>query len=67
MRFLTKDVEKRMRTLEKQHQALAAEMASVDPSDHHGLADIGGRLAVVDGELAAAEDEWLALAEEAEA
>ncbi|MBK6857121.1 MAG: ABC-F family ATP-binding cassette domain-containing protein [Microthrixaceae bacterium] len=67
LRFLTKDVEKRMRTLEKQHQALAAEMASVDPSDHHGLADIGGRLAVVDGELAAAEDEWLALAEEAEA
>ena len=66
LRFLTKEVEKRMRKLEKQREALVVELAAVDPTDHVALAEVGHRLAEVDAAHTAAEDEWLALAEEAE-
>jgi len=66
LRFLTKDVEKRMRSLERRRETLTVELAAADPSDHLALAEAGRQLAEVDAELAAAEDEWLALAEEAE-
>jgi hypothetical protein len=55
-----------MRKLEKQREALVVELAAVDPTDHVALAEVGHRLAEVDAAHTAAEDEWLALAEEAE-
>ncbi len=67
LRFLIRDVEKRLRKLEKQHATISAELEAVDPTDHVALAECGQRLAAVDAELRAAEDEWLTLGEEAEA
>ena len=55
-----------MRSLERRRETLTVELAAADPSDHLALAEAGRQLAEVDAELAAAEDEWLALAEEAE-
>jgi ABC transport system ATP-binding/permease protein len=56
------DVEK----LREQQSTLAAELATV--SDNHArLAEVGERLSAVGAELDAAEEAWLALAEEAEA
>jgi hypothetical protein len=55
-----------VRRLHERHSALEAELASVQ-GDHVALARVGEDLSAVAGELAAAEESWLALAEEAEA
>ena len=54
-----------MRRLRERQAALEAELAGAR-GDHVALASVGEELAVVNGELAAAEERWLALAEEAE-
>ncbi|MBX3285998.1 MAG: ABC-F family ATP-binding cassette domain-containing protein [Actinobacteria bacterium] len=67
LRTLTKEVEKQMRKLEKQRSALADDLAALAGSaDHQRLAEVGHQLAEVESALGAAEDEWLALASEAE-
>ena len=69
LRTLTKDVEKRLRKLEKQRDQLVAELerAASDPeSDHLALAAVGRELAAAETAISATEEEWLALAEEAE-
>lgn len=67
IRHATRAVEKRIAVLERRHRDLSGELERVEPADHESLADLGRRLAEVDAELRAAEDEWLELAEEAEA
>jgi hypothetical protein len=52
--------------LQDRQAALEAELAGAR-GDHVALACVGEELAVVGTELAAAEERWLALAEEAEA
>jgi ATP-binding cassette subfamily F protein uup len=64
-RFQLKEVEKQMRKLEKQRDALAEELAAVAPTDHVALADVGSRLAAAEAELTEAEDRWLEIAEDA--
>jgi len=59
-----KELDKAMRKLDKKRTALAEELAGVASSDHVAMADVGTRLAAVEAELGAAEDEWLALSEE---
>ena len=54
-----------MRRLQDRQAALEAELAGA-MGDHVALACVGEELSVVSGELAAAEEHWLALAEEAE-
>lgn len=66
LRFAMQNVDKKMRKLTTAHDELTAELEALDPTDHEALADVGSRLADVAAELRAAEDEWLALAEEAE-
>ena len=69
LRTLTKDVEKRLRKLEKQRDQLVADLerAASDPgSDHLALAAVGRELAAAEDAISATEEEWLALAEEAE-
>jgi ATP-binding cassette subfamily F protein uup len=61
MRRAEADVEK----LREQQSTLAAELATVR-DDHARLAEVGERLSAIGAELAAAEEAWLALAEEAE-
>jgi hypothetical protein len=57
--------ETEMRRLQDRQAALEAELAGAG-SDHVALAGAGEELALVNSELAAAEERWLALAEEAE-
>jgi hypothetical protein len=52
--------------LRTQQSTLTAQLATVS-DDHAKLAEVGERLSAVGAELAAAEEAWLALAEEAEA
>jgi hypothetical protein len=52
--------------LHERQSALEAELASAQ-GDHVALARVGEDLSAVGGELVAAEESWLALAEEAEA
>ncbi len=67
LRTLTKEVEKQMRKLEKQQASLHEDLAALAGSaDHERLAAVGNQLAEVEAALGAAEDEWLALASEAE-
>jgi len=69
LRTLTKDAEKRLRKLEKQRDRLVADLetAAGDPeSDHMALAAVGRELAAAEAAISATEEEWLALAEEAE-
>ena len=54
-----------MRRLRERQAALEAELAGAR-GDHVALASVGEELAVVNGELVAAEERWLAFAEEAE-
>jgi hypothetical protein len=54
-----------MRRLQDRQAALEAELAGA-MGDHVALACVGEELSAVSGELAAAEEHWLALAEEAE-
>jgi ABC transport system ATP-binding/permease protein len=66
LRHLMKKAEAEVRKLEQRQAALEAELAAAGP-DHAALARIGAEMAEVGADLAAAEDGWLALAEEAEA
>jgi ATP-binding cassette subfamily F protein uup len=65
LRHLLRRAETEMRRLQDRQAALEAELAGAG-SDHVALAGAGEELALVNGELAAAEERWLALAEEAE-
>jgi ABC transport system ATP-binding/permease protein len=65
LRHLLRRAETEMRRLQDRQAALEAELAGA-ASDHVALAGAGEELALVNGELAAAEEHWLALAEEAE-
>jgi ATP-binding cassette subfamily F protein uup len=65
LRHLLRRAETEMRRLQDRQAALEAELAGA-MADHVALACVGEELAVVSGELAAAEEHWLALAEEAE-
>jgi ATP-binding cassette subfamily F protein uup len=65
LRHLLRRAETEMRRLQDRQAALEAELAGA-MGDHVALACVGEELAVVSGELAAAEEHWLALAEEAE-
>ena len=66
LRFLTKELEKRMRKLEKDRAKLHRAIEAVDGSDHERMTELGRELAAVDTGFAAAEEEWLALALEGE-
>ncbi len=66
LRFLSKEVEKRLRKLEKQRDRLSAKVATIDGSDHQQLTAVGRELADVVAEIGSCEAEWLALAEEGE-
>jgi hypothetical protein len=53
--------------LTKKRDALESEMAErATSASHTELADLGAQFATVSSELAAAEETWLALADEAE-
>ena len=65
LRHLLHRAETEMRRLQDRQAALEAELAGAR-GDHVALAGVGEELAVVNRELAAAEERWLALAEEAE-
>ena len=62
---LLRDLEKRMARLERRREDLTAELAAAG-SDHQRLASTGAELATVEADLAAAEEQWLELAEERE-
>ena len=66
LRHLMKRAESDMKALERRQAALEAELAEAG-TDHAALARIGAAMGTVAADLAAAEDAWLALAEEAEA
>ena len=65
MRHLLRQVDGDIRRLRERHAALEAELAGA-AGDHTALARVTEELAVVAAELAAAEERWLELAEEAE-
>ena len=65
LRHLLRRAETEMRRLQDRQAALEAELAGA-MGDHVALACVGEELSVVNGELAAAEEHWLTLAEEAE-
>lgn len=65
LRHLMRRAETEMRRLQDRQATLEAELAGAR-GDHVALASVGEELSVVNGELAAAEERWLALAEEAE-
>ncbi len=64
LRHLLQQTEKRMRAVERRRDVLAADIGDVS-DDHVRLAEIGAALAAAEAELTTAEDEWLALSEEA--
>jgi hypothetical protein len=66
LHHLTRELEKKMRKLEKQRERVAAEVADIAGTDHHRLATVGRDLAAVEAQITVTEDEWLALADEAE-
>ena len=66
LRHLLRRAEAELLRLQERQAALEAELAGAR-GDHVALACVGEELAVVGSELAAAEERWLALAEEAEA
>jgi ATP-binding cassette subfamily F protein uup len=66
LRHLTKDAEKAMAKAEKQRDKALAALGEVDPSDHQAYGDAGHRLADAEAVLAAAEEAWLALVDEAD-
>jgi hypothetical protein len=65
LRHLLRRAESEMRRLQDRQAALEAELAGAG-SDHVALAGAGEELSLINAELAAAEERWLALAEEAE-
>ncbi|HKA84621.1 MAG TPA: ABC-F family ATP-binding cassette domain-containing protein [Acidimicrobiales bacterium] len=66
LRHLLRRAEAELLRLQDRQAALEAELAGAR-GDHVALACVGEELAVVGAELAAAEERWLALAQEAEA
>jgi ATP-binding cassette subfamily F protein uup len=66
LRHQLRRAETELRRLQDRQAALEAELAA-SIGDHVALACVGEELSVVSAELAAAEESWLALAEEAEA
>jgi ATP-binding cassette subfamily F protein uup len=66
LRFLMKEAEKSMRTLERRRDELAAELTTTSPTDHRRIAEISTDLAAVEADLSQAEEQWLELASEAE-
>jgi len=64
LRHLLRASEKRMREVERRRNALASDI-EVAGDDHRRLAEVGAALADAEAELSRAEDEWLALSEEA--
>ncbi len=67
LRHLLKEADKAVVRLTRRRDALATEMAeTASTASHTELAELGAQFAAVTGELAAAEESWLALAEEAE-
>jgi ATP-binding cassette subfamily F protein uup len=65
LRQLLRRAEAEMHRLQDRQAALEAELAAA-MGDHVALACVGEELAALTGELAAAEERWLSLAEEAE-
>ncbi|MGH9217206.1 MAG: hypothetical protein ACRDZS_13180, partial [Acidimicrobiales bacterium] len=65
LRHLLRGAESELHRLRDRQAALEAELAGA-MGDHVALACVGEELSVVSRELAAAEERWLALAEEAE-
>ncbi len=65
MQRLLKAAEREVAALDRRHTALTDELTAAG-ADHVALARIGSVMAEVQQELAAAEERWLALAEEAE-
>jgi ABC transport system ATP-binding/permease protein len=65
LRHLLRGAETEMRRLQDRQAALEAELAGA-MGDHVALASVGEELSVVSRELAAVEEKWLVLAEEAE-
>jgi ATP-binding cassette subfamily F protein uup len=65
LRHLMRKAEAEMHRLSDRQAELEAELAAVG-GDHVALAEVGERLSTVTADLAAAEETWLALAEEAE-
>jgi len=63
VRYLLRDAERRVAALERRRDALEAELMAAGP-DHQRLAAVGNELTAVHEELAAAEHEWLTLADE---
>ena len=66
LRHLMRRADADMRRLQERQSALEAELAGAQ-GDHVALARVGEDLGTVASELAAAEEAWLVLAEEAEA
>jgi len=67
LRHLIKEADKLVLRLTKKRDALESEMAErATSASHTELADLGAQFATVSSELAAAEETWLALADEAE-
>ncbi|HEY2301116.1 MAG TPA: ABC-F family ATP-binding cassette domain-containing protein [Acidimicrobiales bacterium] len=65
LRRLLLDAERQMKRLEKRRGELESAMAAAS-SDHEALARIGSELAILQEDLSELEEQWLALAEEAE-
>jgi ATP-binding cassette subfamily F protein uup len=65
LRHLLRQAETELRRLQDRQATLEAELAGA-MGDYVALACVGEELSAVSGELAAAEEHWLALAEEAE-
>ena len=66
LRHLVKAAEKEMTRLQRVRDRLADSVTSVDPTDHVRLAELGRELAEAEAALAAAEERWLELIDEAE-
>ena len=63
IRHLVRTAERQMATLSERREQLVGELST---DDHRRLAEVGEQLSAVDAELAAAEEQWMALAAEAE-
>jgi predicted nucleic acid-binding Zn-ribbon protein len=62
---LMKEAEGRIRRLERRREEITGELAA-GTADHRRMADLGSELATTEADLAAAEEEWLHLADEAD-
>ena len=68
LRHLMKEADKAITRLNRRRETLEADLAAkASTAAHTELTELGSQLGAVNAELAAAEESWLALAEEAEA